>query len=58
MDLGAYGQIEYLKSIAEANNIDIPRLRGYRLMKNESMVSKDQIDEMMKDCEIDIAEWL
>lgn len=58
MDLGAYGQIENLKSIAEANNIDIPRLRGYRLMKNERIITKDQIEEMMKDCELDIAEWL
>lgn len=40
MDLGAYGQIENLKSIAEANNIDIPRLRGYRLMKNERIVKR------------------
>ena len=35
MDLGAYSQTEDLDEIAKRNNIHVPRLRGYRLMKNE-----------------------
>ena len=35
MDLGAYKNIEDLSEIAEKNNIEVPRLRGYRLMKDE-----------------------
>ena len=35
MDLGAYIQIESLYEIAAKNNISVPRLRGYRLMKEE-----------------------
>ena len=35
MDLFAYLQISDIEQIAKANNIVCPRLRGYRLMKNE-----------------------
>lgn len=35
MDLGAYAQIEELKEVAKLNGIEVPRLRGYRLMKDE-----------------------
>ena len=35
MDIGAYAQIEDLSYIAKENNINISRVRGYRLMKNE-----------------------
>ena len=42
MDLGAYIQIERLDAIAKANNIDIPRLRGYRLMSEVRPVSSDE----------------
>ena len=35
MDLGAYANIELLEEIAKKNGIKVPRLRGYRLMKNE-----------------------
>lgn len=38
MDLGAYVQIEDLDKIAEENGIEVPRLRGYRLMKDEEPV--------------------
>ena len=44
MDLGAYINIDdetYVKSIQE-NNIDVPRLRGYRWMGNESVTDIDQ----------------
>lgn len=35
MDLGAYCQIESLDKIAIENGISIPRLRGFRLMRDE-----------------------
>ena len=47
MDMGAYCQIENLGKIAKANGIDIPRLRGYRLMKDEGPFTKGEIKEMM-----------
>ena len=39
MDLGAYAQIADIQKIAEANGINVPRLRGYRLMANEQEVN-------------------
>jgi len=35
MDLYAFAQIDELDKLAKLNNIDVPRLRGYRLMKDE-----------------------
>lgn len=58
MDLGAYAQIDVLEQIAKDNGIDIPRLRGYRLMKDEQPISKEELKDMMKNCEIDIAKDL
>lgn len=46
MDLEAYINIEDLEQIAKENGIDIPRLRGYRLMKEEEPISQKKIDEM------------
>lgn len=43
MDLGAYARIDILDQIMKDNNIDIPRLRGLRLMKDEKPVSKEEI---------------
>ena len=45
MDLGAYAQIENLDKIAEENGIEVPRLRGYRLMKNEEPFDMKKIDK-------------
>ena len=45
MDLGAYIQIEEIAKIAEANGISVPRLRGYRLMGQESLVTEEEIQE-------------
>ena len=41
MDLYAYSQINNLAKIAEKNGINCPRLRGYRLMKNEEAVTNE-----------------
>ncbi|MBO5969211.1 MAG: hypothetical protein J6S14_12020 [Clostridia bacterium] len=45
MDLVAYAQIDNLGSIAKKNNIIVPRLRGYRLMKNEEVLTEEDIKE-------------
>lgn len=58
MDLGAYQQIENLERIAKENGIEIPRLRGYRLMKDEQPMSNEEIDKMKRDCEISVVEDL
>lgn len=58
MDLYAYAQIENLDKIAKENGIDIPRLRGYRLMSEEEPLTKEEIDEMKKDAEVYVAKNL
>ena len=45
MDLYAYSQIADLSEIAEKNGIHCPRLRGYRLMKDEEAVPEFWKDE-------------
>jgi hypothetical protein len=45
MDLYAYSQIDDLKKYLEENNINVPRLRGLRLMKDEEPVSEEKIKE-------------
>lgn len=45
MDLGAYIQIDELEKIAKENGIEVPRLRGYRLMKNEEVFDIRKIDK-------------
>lgn len=41
MDLGAYAQIGDLEQLAESNGISVPRLRGYRLMRDEMPLDLD-----------------
>lgn len=45
MDLGAYAQIEDLEQVMKDNNIEIPRLRGLRLMKNESPITRASMED-------------
>lgn len=45
MDLGAYAQIEDLEQIMKDNDIDIPRLRGLRLMKNEEPITRASMED-------------
>lgn len=54
MDLGAYIQIEDLEPIAKASGIDIPRLRGYRLMKHEEPYTEEYIRMAGKWTEVSI----
>ena len=55
MDLGAYVQIADIEQIAKDNGIEVPRLRGYRLMKNEKHID---YSGMLKDIDIKCAEDL
>lgn len=48
MDLYAYSQIDDLKKYLEENNIDIPRLRGLRLMKEQELVTEEYIEDDIK----------
>ena len=59
MDLGAYTQIDDINKIAKDNGIDVPRLRGYRLMKDEKSVSMSEIidrKEIAAHCVEDLCE--
>lgn len=58
MDLMAYMQIGDLEEIAKNNGIEVPRLRGYRLMADEAPVSEEEIRRIMKEAEIDVCQEL
>lgn len=58
MDIGAYQKKESLEHIAKENNIEVPRCRGYRLMKDEQPFTQEEIDEMLRNCEIDAVKSL
>ena len=45
MDIQAYLQISDFTKIAEENGINVPRLRGYRLMKNEKLIDIKEFTE-------------
>ncbi len=45
MDIGAYMKIEDLDTIAKENGIDVPRLRGYRLMRDEIPYTEEEIEK-------------
>lgn len=45
MDLGAYVQIEDIEPIVKANNIEVNRVRGYRLMKEQEPMSIESIND-------------
>lgn len=53
MDIGAYKQIEELSELAIKNGIDVPRLRGYRLMSKEQPMTKKDYVEFNHDVEIE-----
>lgn len=58
MDLYAYAQIGDLEEIAKKNNINVPRLRGYRLMKDEKLIDKSEISKIVNDEEIEVIKKL
>ena len=47
MDLGAYVQINELEHYLTDNNIDIPRLRGLRLMREEQPLSDEELNDII-----------
>lgn len=58
MDLGAYSQIPELSEVAKSNGIDIPRLRGYRIMSTERPVTEKELKDLMSDQAITIVKSL
>lgn len=58
MDLGAYQNIDALDRLARDNGIAVPWCRGYRLMKDESVITQVEIDELKRINGIDIVELL
>lgn len=54
MDLAAYSRIDDLSAVMYANNIDVPRLRGLRLMKDEEPSSEKDLEEAIKDYGLNI----
>lgn len=57
MDLYAYCQISELSEIAKLNGIEVPRLRGYRLMAAEERLSEEDIQEMIFDHKMHLCDW-
>ena len=58
MDLYAFTQIADLKHLAEERGIDIPRLRGYRLMSEEDRFEQEEIDKLKRAAVTEVAEDL
>ena len=58
MDIGACARIEDLSTILASTGINIPRLRGLRLMATEEKISEDEIKEMTDSAEVDAVEDL
>lgn len=59
MDLYAYSQIENLETILQINNIEIRRLRGLRLMRQEEAISEEEINKIVEDQKLENAiRWL
>lgn len=59
MDIGSYMQIDDLKYLLKENHIEIQRLRGLRLMKEEELISNEQLKKEVKEAKKDYAiEWL
>ena len=52
MDLGAFVNIENLQRLADANGVAVPRLRGYRLMQNETEVDEEDVSEIIHNLEV------
>lgn len=58
MDLFAYTQIDKLDKIAKDNGIEVPRLRGYRMMKDEEPVSSEDTKYIMEKSEVTVCKLL
>ena len=49
VDLGAFKQIDDLDGLARLNGIEVPRLRGYRLMGRSEPYSEEEIEEQIRE---------
>lgn len=58
MDIGAYAKINDLSTILDSTGINIPRLRGLRLMAMEERITEEEIKEMTASAEADAVEDL
>ena len=59
MDLYAHMQIDDLGSILKDNNIEIARLRGIRLMRDEEMISQEEINKQVEEQKLwNAKEWI
>ena len=58
MDIGAYARIDDLSKILASTGVDIPRLRGLRLMATEEKISEEEIKEMTASADVDAVEDL
>lgn len=58
MDLYAYSQIDTLEEIMKNNNINVPRLRGLLLMKDEVPFSREDFEKMCKNAELNTVKRL
>ena len=56
MDLFAYTQIDSLHDILDSTGVDVPRLRGLRLMLEEEPISDDDIAEEIHEEQMYVAE--
>lgn len=56
MDLYAYEQIGRFEELAKKNGIDVPRLRGYRMMSEEEPWTEEQTVRLIKGTDGDIKE--
>lgn len=56
MDLFAYTQIDSLHDILNSTGVDVPRLRGLRLMLEEEPISDEDIAEAIHDEQMYVAE--
>lgn len=54
MDLYAYAQIDALDELVKKNGISVPRLRGYRLMKDEKPITAEDFKKIRHDIELDV----
>ena len=58
MDLYAYSHIDNLNDVLKSTGVDIPRLRGLRLMLEEIPLSEQDIDEAIRSEQLYAAEQL
>lgn len=56
MDIGAYAKINDLSTILASTGVNIPRLRGLRLMAMEERITEEEIKEMTASAEVDAVE--